>query len=131
MAKHPDQVVVEELFAAFSAGDQERLRKVLDPDVTWRQPGFGVLGGRFQGPDEVIGMVAKLAAETEGTATLRLELTATDGEGTVGAQFVASATRGGESVSRPSIAVYRVAEGRIVDANTLNTDLARARQFFE
>jgi ketosteroid isomerase-like protein len=131
MAKHPDELVVEELYAALAAGDPERLRNVLDPDVTWHQVGFGVLAGHYHGPDEVLSMFAKLAAETGSTATVRLELTATDGEGTVGAEFVASASRGGESVSRASIAVYRVADGRIVDANTLSSDLALAHQFFE
>jgi ketosteroid isomerase-like protein len=59
-------------YAAFSAGDLDKVRELLAPDVIWRVPGDTPISGEYKGIDEVFGFFGKLLQETGGTFKLEV-----------------------------------------------------------
>jgi ketosteroid isomerase-like protein len=64
---HPNEQIVRDGFAAFSAGDQETLRRVIAVDAVWHVPGRNPLAGSYKGIEEILGFFGKTVALSEGT----------------------------------------------------------------
>jgi uncharacterized protein len=64
---HANVDLIQRGFDAFASGDMAALTKLLSPDVVWVSESGGIVGGRFEGRDEVFANWAKIPAETAGT----------------------------------------------------------------
>ena len=64
---HANVDLIQRGFDAFAGGDMAALTKLLSPDVVWVSESGGIVGGRFEGRDEVFANWAKIPAETGGT----------------------------------------------------------------
>lgn len=119
MEQHSDrpEVVVRRLYAARRRDDLEELRRVLHPDVVWREPdGRAPYAGTHHGVNEVLhGVHERTKMLTDGT--FRLELDDVRPHGPMAVALVRwSATRNGRPSSGREVAVYRVAGGRVTEA---------------
>jgi ketosteroid isomerase-like protein len=56
---HPNEQIIRDGFAAFSAGDQEALRRVIAVDAVWHVPGRNPLAGSYKGIEEILGFFGK------------------------------------------------------------------------
>ena len=67
MSAQSNADVVRDAYAAFGAGDLQRLLGLLTPDVVWESPGSKVLpwAGTFTGPGEVARFFAALLENSE------------------------------------------------------------------
>jgi tRNA(Leu) C34 or U34 (ribose-2'-O)-methylase TrmL/ketosteroid isomerase-like protein len=116
-ASTPEEQVVRALYDARAVGDLDAVRRLLHPRVVWREPaGDAAYTGTHLGPDAVIGdMLGSAMAATGGTFRLDLEQTTRHGP-MVACHVRWSATRGERSMSGRETAVYRVADGLVVEA---------------
>lgn len=69
---NPNEDLVRDLYAAFSAGDADGMRRVFDPNVRWHQPGRSVLAGDHVGVDAVFAFFGKVAEVSAGTFAVEL-----------------------------------------------------------
>ncbi len=101
--------------ARAEAGGSEALRPFLAPEVDWVEPDVGPHMGRLFGAEAVLDMIRRAQATTGGT--FRLEVVNTVETRTHCAALIAwSAERDGGAVRGRELAVFGVADGRIVSA---------------
>jgi ketosteroid isomerase-like protein len=131
IAEDPAGVVVA-LYRARSQGDLDAARRILHPDVVWREhEGEAGYAGVHHGRDAVIeDMLAAAMQATGGTFEVRLDDVIAHGPSLAVALVVWSATRDGERRTGREVAVYRVVEGRVVEASFQLDDPDATDAFF-
>ena len=113
----PEEQVVRALYDARGRGDLAAARALLHPQVVWREPaGEAAYAGTHAGPDAVVDeMLGSAMAATGGT--FRVDLVQTNRHGPLVSCHVRwSATRREQEMTGRELAVYRVEDGRIVEA---------------
>ncbi len=101
--------------AVAAAGDTEVLRPFLAPDVDWVEPEVGAHMGRLPGAEAVLDMIRRAQATTGGTFRLAVA-EAIETRTHCAALVIWSAERDGRAVRGRELAVFGVADGRIVSA---------------
>jgi ketosteroid isomerase-like protein len=101
---HPNEQIVRDGFAAFSAGDQETLRRVIAVDAVWHVPGRNPLAGSYKGIEEILGFFGKTVALTEGTFATDVHDVAGNDEH-VFAAYTVSGQRGEKSLRDNAVLV--------------------------
>jgi tRNA(Leu) C34 or U34 (ribose-2'-O)-methylase TrmL/ketosteroid isomerase-like protein len=116
-AASAEEQVVRALYDARASGDLAAVRRLLHPDVEWREPaGEADYTGVHRGPDAVVEGMHRATLEATG-GTFRLELEQTTRHGPLVVCHVRwSATRHGRSMTGREVAVYRIAGGQVVEA---------------
>jgi uncharacterized protein len=126
---HPNEQIIRDGFAAFSAGDQEALRRVIAVDAVWHVPGRNPLAGSYKGIEEILGFFGKTVALSEGTF-------ATDVHDVVGndehvfAAYTVSGQRGGKSLRDNAVLVFHVQDGKVTEAWGTAGDQYAADEFW-
>lgn len=122
--------LVRRFYAAREAGGAEaELRGFLSPDVDWVEPDVGSHMGRLQGADAVLDMIRRARAATGGTFCLAVAETV-ETSSHCAALIVWSADRDGRTIRGRELAVFGVAEGRIVSARFHPEDIADDQAFW-
>lgn len=108
--------IVRDFYAARNHGDWEAVRRLLAPNVVWRETdGTEDYAGDHHGCDAVADLLAKFVEITEGTFTLEpRELISTADH--VAANVRWHAERGGTQVEGNDLAVFRIADEHIAEA---------------
>jgi len=118
----PEAVLVQDVFAAFSAGDFDRLSRILAEDLVWESTGVHALAGVYKGREEVFGFLGRAVELTEDT----LRPQPIDIAGTDGRVLVRARTSGrrpdGRSVDVEEFLVVELREGRVRQVRTLVPD---------
>jgi len=70
--------LMEDMLAAFRAGDMAAFAANLAPDIVWVMPGKGLLAGEHRGPDGVVQFLGKVMQLTNGTLTVNPTAISTD-----------------------------------------------------
>ena len=110
---HSEQVV-RDLYSAFSAKDEARLRQVLHPDVEWIQCAGFPGGGHRRGVDEVLEKVfAGLRSEWDGWRVDIDEYISTDASVVVLGSYAGTHSRTKRPMEAVFAHVYDVVDGRI------------------
>lgn len=123
--------VVRKLYDARNAGDEGSIRPCLAEDVLWHEPDLeSEHTGELRGPDAVLAMISRATALTGGTFRLHPREVVANGEHAV-ALVEWSATQEGASLEGREVAVYRIREGRIVEASFHQDDPDLDRRFWE
>lgn len=124
------EAVVRSFYDARARGDRGLLERLLADEVRWHDPYPPPHGGDLVGRDAVLADIVDAAAVLTGGST-RLELHALIADGVLVAALVRwSATMDGRSMQGQEAAVYKVADGRIVEAWFHPADQSASDAFF-
>ncbi|MDA4848436.1 nuclear transport factor 2 family protein [Hoeflea poritis] len=129
MAASPEDniKVVQDFFAAYGANDLDGIAAVMDENVKWHIPGRHPLSGTKRGRDEVLAFFARL-----GVAGFKAEPIYFGADET----YVVDIHRGWSNAEgKPNVdtvwaLVYRIVDGKIVEATNLSADQDAANTFF-
>lgn len=128
MAASPEDKikVVQDFFTAYGTGDLDGIAAVMDEDVRWHIPGRHPLSGTKEGRDEVLAFFALL-----GIAGFKAEpiYFGADEHHVVDIHRGWSTTEGKPNVDTTWALVYRIENGRIVEATNLSADQDAANTF--
>src|SRR2546427_8834340 len=70
--EHPNQAVVEQLYAAFESKDAAALKNLIATDAVWHIPGSSLISGDHRGHAEIFAYFEKLQELTGGTFSAEL-----------------------------------------------------------
>jgi ketosteroid isomerase-like protein len=129
MAASPEDniKVVQDFFAAYGANDLDGIAAVMDENVKWHIPGRHPLSGTKIGRDEVLAFFEQL-----GTAGFQAEpiYFGADETHVVDIHRGWSNADGKPNVDTTWALVYRIENGKIVEATNLSADQDAANTFF-
>lgn len=121
--------LVQELYAAFSARDEARLREIMDPAIQWNQMRGFPGGGSFVGPEAVFRGVFNRFREEWSQWRVVIDRYAESGdEVLVFGRYEGTHGATGLSMTAEFLHVYHVTAGRIdrFDQYTDTAEIARA-----
>jgi uncharacterized protein len=121
MAEHPNVARIKDGYAAFAKGDFAALNDLFAEDLLWHVAGRSQLAGDYRGREAVYGFFGKLLEVTEGSLHLDLHAVLADDEHGV-ALVVATASRGGRSITVNEAHVLHMRDGKVVEFWDANTD---------
>ncbi|EAQ45232.1 hypothetical protein MED193_05361 [Roseobacter sp. MED193] len=129
MAETPEDnmKVVQDFFAAYGANDLDGIAAVMDENVKWHIPGRHPLSGTKKGRDEVLAFFAQL-----GLAGFQADpiYFGADDTHVVDIYRGWSNADGKPNVDTTWALVYRIENGKIVEATNLSADQDAANTFF-
>ena len=114
MAEHPDVTLVKRGYDAFNSADIATLTELIADDAVQTMVGDNLVSGEFKGLDSILGMYAKLAELTNGTYSVEIEQTFTDGNGTVVVVHRQTAERNGKRLDNRQALVFKIVGGKVV-----------------
>jgi uncharacterized protein len=121
MAEHPNVARIKDGYAAFAKGDFAALNDLFAEDLLWHVAGRSQLAGDYRGREAVYGFFAKLMEVTEGSFHLDLHAVLADDDHGV-ALVVATASRGGRSITVNEAHVFHLRDGKVVEFWDAQTD---------
>jgi ketosteroid isomerase-like protein len=126
---HPNEELLRQGFEAFAKGDMDTLRELFDPGIIYHAPGRSPLAGVYHGPDEVIGLFARLFEQSGGTFQADVhDILANDRHTVV--LFRASAERDGASLADRQVLVAHLRAGKIAEVWVISEDSYAFDAFF-
>lgn len=126
---HPNEQVVRDGFAAFSAGDMDALRRIIAADAIWHIPGRSPLSGSYKGVDEVLGFFARTMERSGGTFAIDLHDVVGNDEH-VFAAYGVSGKREGKTLRDNAVLVFHVRDGRVTEAWASSGDQYATDEFW-
>jgi ketosteroid isomerase-like protein len=126
---HPNEDLIRRGFDAFAKGDMDTLRELFDADIDYHVPGRSPLAGDYHGPDEVLGLFARIFEVSGGTFRAELHDAVANDDHTV-AMFTASGQREGTTLEDRNVLVVHVRDGRLAEVWVLAEDLYAFDAFF-
>ncbi|MBO3760933.1 nuclear transport factor 2 family protein [Ciceribacter sp. L1K22] len=129
MAQTPEDniKVVQNFFAAYAANDLGAIAAVMAEDVRWHIPGRHPLSGTLKGRDEVLAFFGQLAVS--GFKAEPIYFGADDAY-VVDVHKGYSTVEGASNVNTTWALIYRIEDGKIVEATNLSADQDAANAFF-
>jgi hypothetical protein len=119
-----------EAYAAFAAGDLDKVKEVFHPDLVWHMPGHSPVAGDYRGIDAVLGFFGTVFTETGGTFRNTLEEVIATEDTTVVISKL-HAERNGKVNDERQVSIYRVdAEGRVTEATFFGDDTTQFDAFW-
>lgn len=127
--EHPNAALIRRLYQARAENDRAAIRALVAPDVAWFDPYPPPYGGTLRGLEAVCHQIFDQTSEfTRGSTRLWLEdVLATDELAVALVNW--STTRRGRSLQGREVGVYRIRDGRIVEARFYIDDPAYFRFF--
>jgi uncharacterized protein len=125
-----NETQAREAYAAFAAGDLDKVKTAFHPDIVWHMPGVSSISRDYRGIDEVLGFFGTVFTETNGTfRNTAEEVIAT--EDTVVVIGNVHAERKGNTVDAKQVAVYRAnSDGKITEAFFYGDDTSQLDAFW-
>jgi ketosteroid isomerase-like protein len=130
MAEHPDVTLVKRGYEAFNAADVDTLTELIADDAVQTMVGNNLVSGEFKGRDSILGMYGKIAELTNGTYSVAVEQTFTDGNGTVVVVHRQTAERNGRRLDNRQALVFRIVGGKVVSLTDTSDDIATDDAFY-
>jgi uncharacterized protein len=121
MAEHSNVARIRDGYAAFARSDFAALNDLFAEELLWHTGGRNQLAGDYRGRDAVYGFFGKLMEITEGSFHLYLHAVLADDDHGV-ALTMATASRGGRSVTVEVTDVMHLRDGKIVECWTTSFD---------
>ena len=126
---HGDEVLVRNLYQAFSERDADTMQKLFDPEVVWHQPGRSVIAGDYRGVDAVFGFFGKVAEISEDTFTVELHDVLAGAERTV-ALHTGRGQAHGKTLDDHNVLILRCNAGRVSEVWEHHADLYAVDAFW-
>jgi ketosteroid isomerase-like protein len=130
LAEHPDVTLVKRGYEAFNAADVDTLTELIADDAVQTMVGNNLVSGEFKGRDSILGMYGKIAELTNGTYSVAVEQTFTDGNGTVVVVHRQTAERNGKRLDNRQALVFRIVGGKVVSLTDTSDDVAIDDDFY-
>ncbi|RDH79895.1 DUF4440 domain-containing protein [Mycolicibacterium moriokaense] len=108
MSEQENKKLIEQGYAAFSAGDIETVMNLFADDVEWVQPGDSMVSGTFHGKAEVMEYMGRLA---ERSLTVKLKRLIAEGDTVVAITDVTVDGETGEDAD-----VFTLRDGKTIRA---------------
>jgi len=105
--------LVRTLIADFRRGDLAAVHGHFAPDAVWELPGQGTLAGRYKGPDEIVGFLARSYELSGGTLSIE-PMAVMSGPQHAGHLQRVSARRETATLDCVEVLVHEIVDGRIV-----------------
>ncbi len=123
--------VAETFLSAVQTVNMEKLAALMEPDMTWSQPGSNLVSGRKISAGEVFQMVGKMFELSANTLSLaEIKVLAANGN-QVACLLRWTATKpSGEKLDVENIDVYTIEEGKIREAIIFTTDIDQENAFW-
>jgi ketosteroid isomerase-like protein len=129
--EHPNAALMRDFYDARARNDLEAVRSMLSANVVWREPDVGSEHtGDLYGPDPVLGMIREAEKLTRGTFRLTPCEIVANGEHAV-AMTNWSAAREGERLEGKEVTVYRIRDGKVLEATFHQDGMNLDRRFWE
>jgi uncharacterized protein len=126
--EQPNITLIKNYYAAYAQGDLNQLRRFFAPDIVWRIPGHHPLAGEKRGVEEVLAFFAQLAKGKFKAEPLFLQAQG---------DYVVDIHRGWSNVEdgQPGVdqlfaLMFKIKDGKIVEAQNFLTDQHQADAFF-
>ncbi len=131
MPAQSNEDIIRRLYEARDRGDLEAVRSMLVEDVVWSEPDLdNPRTGDLHGSEAVLGMIREAQRITNGAFRLIPREVMAHGEHAV-ALIDWSAERDGERIEGKEVAVYRVRDGKVVEASFHLDNPAADEAFWE
>ena len=130
MAEHPDVTLVKRGYEAFNAADIDTLTELIADDAVQTMVGDNLVSGEFKGRDSILGMYGKIAELTNGTYSVAVEQTFTDGNGTVVVVHRQTAERNGKRLDNRQALVFKIVDGKVVSLTDTSDDVTIDDAFY-
>ncbi len=115
MAEHANTESLRQGYAAFQAGDMDKLRSLFADDITWHLPGHNHLSGAHHGVDKVLELFMLNFTETDGTFKVELHDALGNDEHAVALATV-SGQREGKSLNDRYAHVVHFRDGKVSES---------------
>ena len=126
---HPNEQIVRDGFAAFSASDQETLRRLIAADAVWHVPGGGVMSGTYRGRTEIFRFLARLPKLTDGTyRSTFVDALASEERGA--GLYRARGEREGRTIDIDQLLLFTIRHGLVTEVLALPSDPAAFESFW-
>jgi uncharacterized protein (TIGR02246 family) len=121
--------LVREGYAAFSAGDLERLGELMAPDVVHTVPGDNPTSGEHKGQEAVFAMYGQLFELTDGTLQVELVDVQEQGDKVV-ARHRSTGSRGTKTLDVGQTIEFTIEDGKIARLDESSDDQAAEDDFW-
>jgi ketosteroid isomerase-like protein len=118
--EHPNAIVARRMWDAVARGDIDDLTALYTSDVVLRIVGDGPFAGEYKGVPAVLRCLSEPAERADDMRSNLLDIYAGD-DGAV-LRYTVHAERGEDHVEHQLLLRMRVANGRIFEAEVVNTD---------
>ncbi len=124
-----NEQLVRDGYAAFSAGDMEKLGSLYTDDVVQSVPGNNQIAADHQGRDAVLGYYGKLFELTDGNMSVQLKTVTVDGD-KVAAVHANIAERNGKKLDSDTTLNFTIKDGKITRIDEVSSDQAAEDAFW-
>jgi uncharacterized protein len=129
VAEHPNIEVFKRAYAAFTAGDMEKLAEVFAADVVWHTPGRNAMSGTYTTRDAAFESFAKEFELSGDTYRPEIHDVLANDEHTVALLHV-TATRDSKILDQNYALIFDIRDGKIAEAWEAWTDEAAWDKFW-
>ncbi|GGK91280.1 hypothetical protein Sme01_52280 [Sphaerisporangium melleum] len=130
MSEHPNVNPVREIYDAIAKSDLDHIRdSLLADDVSFHVPGRGPLAGDYNGKEEVLGYLGKLAQHTDNSLQYEPYTFLAD-DGHVAALLRIRGERDGKLLDERGVHVFHLAGGKITERWSFPYDTHVIDEFF-
>ena len=125
-----NEAQARDAYAAFAAGDLDKVKSVFHPDIVWHVSGNSPIARDYKGIDDVVGFFGTIFTETNGTFTNNLEEVIATQDAVVAIGRI-HAERNGKTIDSKQVAVYRSApDGKVTEATFYSDDTSQFDAFY-
>lgn len=115
MSEHPNVELMRSTYAAFKARDMDTMKERLSPDIVWHVAGDNPRSGTYKGVDEVLGFLAGIGQDSNGTFNLEVHDVLANDDHMI-ALLYATAERNGKKWAQNVVHVMHAnPEGRVTE----------------
>lgn len=125
IADHSALTVVKRFYEAYDSGDPEAIRSVLTSDVVWHIPGHHPLAGEKHGAGEVVSFFKQLSK-----MHFKAEPIFFGAQGNLVVDMHRGWSEAGEGAEQMYAILYRIQDGKIVEASNFLIDQHSADAFY-
>ena len=119
--------LIQDYYQEYAKGDPELLRPFLHDDVVWKIPGHHPMAGDKTGPDEVVAFFEGLAKGKFGAEPIFFQA---QDDRVVDIHRGFSNVGEGPEVDQLYALMFRIEDGKIIEAQNFLTDMHQSDRFF-
>jgi uncharacterized protein len=129
MQEHPNALLVRRCYDAFTSGELEQLRELVNEDTVWHEPGRSPIGGDYKGPEGLTEFVLRLRALCNDSLSVELIDVMVNAERAVAVQRI-TAEAAGRTLDEIDALDFEIHNGRITEVSVYQQDTYAFDEFW-
>lgn len=121
MNDHPNTMLMQRAYDAFSAGDLAALGELIADDATWHQPGHNAISGDYTGREAIFEYFGKLVELTGGTFKAEVIDIVADDDRAMAVQH-STADKDGKVYDTKNVLVSEIRDGKFVETQVYESN---------